>query len=388
MDIQLGKNYTKQGLFHSISIYNSPDDYNIKYVLKSIRFMFQFGHKEPRITPTKIKLLYFTEVLFDKYKHSYSNISTLADIVDIIVEHSTKGNEYLEKLREIERINEIRYIQQLNVQHIQTRLQQLPIRINPNIGVGNNVNFATERNLNNPILQVVYKAPQIPQVLQPLQPLQPPQPPQPDLNIIYGDSQNIHTKTINNSVKLNVKLLIEKYGNSGITIEYISKIISDKYGENTIITEVITRIKEDIANFNIDITLAEVFVAIWVFIHTQKDDIMNELEIILLQEMVDMHGQCATGHLSRLLNVIQGFSDDFNIRISIKEQCNAVVRTYLNKKLQESNNEEIHDGLISKSSIFLKFIDDCIEEKIQEWTTVYGLEFIENLTEVKNTYIL
>ena len=147
MDIQLGKNYTKQGLFHSISIYNSPDDYNIKYVLKSIRFMFQFGHKEPRITPTKIKLLYFTEVLFDKYKHSYSNISTLADIVDIIVEHSTKGNEYLEKLREIERINEIRYIQQLNVQHIQTRLQQLPIRINPNIGVGNNVNFATERNL-------------------------------------------------------------------------------------------------------------------------------------------------------------------------------------------------------------------------------------------------
>jgi hypothetical protein len=104
--------------------------------------------------------------------------------------------------------------------------------------------------------------------------------------------------------------------------------------------------------------------------------------------MVDMHGQCATGHLSRLLNVIQGFSDDFNIRISIKEQCNAVVRTYLNKKLQESNNEEIHDGLISKSSIFLKFIDDCIEEKIQEWTTVYGLEFIENLTEVKNTYIL
>ena len=32
MDIQLGKNYTKQGLFHSISIYNSPDDYNIKYV--------------------------------------------------------------------------------------------------------------------------------------------------------------------------------------------------------------------------------------------------------------------------------------------------------------------------------------------------------------------
>ena len=363
MDIQLGKNYTKQGLFHSISIYNSPDDYNIKYVLKSIRFMFQFGHKEPRITPTKIKLLYFTEVLFDKYKHSYSNISTLADIVDIIVEHSTKGNEYLEKLREIERINEIRYIQQLNIQHIQTRLQQLPIRINPNIGVG----IATERNLNNPRLQVVHNTPQPPQVPQPLHPPRPPQ----DLNIIYSDSQNIHTKTINNSVKLNVKSLIEKYGNSGITIEYISKIISDKYGENTIITEVITRIKEDIANFNIDITLGEVFVAIWVFIHTQKDDVMNELEIILLQEMVDMHGQCATGHLSRLLNVIQGFSDDFNIRISINEQCNAVVRTYLNKKLQESNNEEIHDGLISKSSIFLKFIDDSIDEKIQEWTNDY-----------------
>ena len=125
----------------------------------------------------------------------------------------------------------------------------------------------------------------------------------------------------------------------------------------------------------------------WIhFEHTE--DIINELENILIQEFISMEGLCATGHLSRLINVTQGYTDEFIINISLKEQANSVIRTYLTNKLKNCQDENVIDGITSsvKSEYFLTFIDNCIIEKLNFWEIEYGLEFITYVEEIVTKY--
>ena len=93
----------------------------------------------------------------------------------------------------------------------------------------------------------------------------------------------------------------------------------------------------------------------------------KELLQRLAEELVDMNGLCSTGHLSRLINVIQGFPDtpeDLKIKINPKDEIYASIQTYLNSEIQNSeNSEQLLDYMIDGNQEYLKFIIDKMRIK-------------------------
>lgn len=87
--------------------------------------------------------------------------------------------------------------------------------------------------------------------------------------------------------------------------------------------------------------------------------------------MVDMNGLCSTGHLSRLINVIQGFPDtpeELKIKMNPKDEIYASIQSYLNSEIQKSENaEQLLDYMIDVNPInknkYLKFISDKMRIK-------------------------
>jgi uncharacterized protein with HEPN domain len=326
MNIQLINGFTNQGINHSISILNFPNDYNHITVMNAVKYQYMYGNRN-RCCKSKMELELFCVKLFNDNKNIKSRRYICLDIIDILFEfNQSVVNRLVEELRNIER-NEI----------------------------------------NNIVVPVMFKN---------------------KIKTVYNDSQNVHTSEINNSVKNSVIKLLSWYKNfrnNGFKeFDEIKNYFIENY-DNINIRNVLKRIENDISSFNIEITLKDVFVALynWILLNDNK----NELEKILLDEMYEMDGYCATGHLSRMINVTQGFSEDFCVNISIKEQCNAVVSNYLNKKLQESGDNEILDGIMYKSEKYLNFIEKCIVEKIDEWKIEYGDEFINNISIVVSKFV-
>jgi len=203
---------------------------------------------------------------------------------------------------------------------------------------------------------------------------------------IYSDRQNVHSSSINSTVKNAAKLLVDKYYTTNYNIEDIKNLLIEKYNNDTI-SKVLNRISVDISNFNINISLGQVFISLWNWIHLRENfDEISELEKILIEEIIYMNEMCASGHLSRLINVTQGFSDEFSINISVMDQCNAVIRYYLNKRLEQCTDEKVIDGMITRDKHYINFIQTCIDEKIDYFRTEYGDEFIQNLESVVSNF--
>jgi hypothetical protein len=285
-----------------------------------------------------MELELFCVKLFNESKNIRDKRYVCLDIIDILLEYNVRVGERL--------VNELRSIERIEVNNLNRR----------NIIVTENV-----------------------EVLKPK-----------IIRTIYDDSQNVHTTEINNSVKECVKKLMSWYNEYRLnnivkTFEEIKNYFLTKYVDEIIIS-VLDRIAKDISTFNIDISLKEVFVCLnnWIIINENRE----ELERILVDEMFAMNGYCATGYLSRMINVLQGFSEDFMIKISIKEQCNSVVSNYLNKKLSECDDNEVIDGMILKGDKYIDFVRECISGKIDEWINEYGLEFGDNINIVVSKFIL
>lgn len=148
-------------------------------------------------------------------------------------------------------------------------------------------------------------------------------------NNVYTDSQNVHNSDINKSVLRVSHYLIEKYKHN-----FHHKLMHNKplydynkvydefskgnKGHEIAIEEVLRRIEIDTAKFEYNedscFNLYTVFAAVLLFVGDNKD--MKER---LKEELLDMHNYCATGHLSRLVNTIQGYTDDENLLIKISD---------------------------------------------------------------------
>lgn len=210
---------------------------------------------------------------------------------------------------------------------------------------------------------------------------------------VYNDSQNVHNSTINQSVIKITKNLFSKYrkkfeNKEDIFMDNIKNILIQTFPEDLeIILESIDYLKKNFATFGIDITLQQVFISIWLWI--SEDKYREELQIRLVEELKDMKGQCTTGHLSRLINVIQGFTEDEKllIKISSNDQINSVVRQYLNKCLIDCKDEKVIDGMIEHNKDFVVFVKLKIKEKLSEWIKDYGKEILIIIPDIVNDFV-
>ena len=146
-------------------------------------------------------------------------------------------------------------------------------------------------------------------------------------------------------------------------------------------------IKNSIAIFgDRRISLRQAFIALcyWIADHSE----CNALELRLIEEFTEMKEMCTTGHIARLMNVIQGFTEDENlcIRISGNDQCVAVVKSYLTKSLEECKDDEILDGLLTGSEKYKEFLREKISEKLLEWSKSYGKEMLDRIATTVNLF--
>lgn len=192
---------------------------------------------------------------------------------------------------------------------------------------------------------------------------------------VYDDSQNVHDGAINKSVLKTARRLIQLCDTMSIDTESVEKElveISPKYAYQ--IHKVLERVEIDTSSFKYELdsfSLHNVFSNLWVFIN--KHEYKEDLKLRLIEEMIEMALYCSTGHLSRFMNVIQGFTEDEElcVRISNEDQIKSVVSKFLEKILQEAPDKVLDSMIDTDQEPFYIYIMEKVNEKIPELLVEY-----------------
>ena len=141
---------------------------------------------------------------------------------------------------------------------------------------------------------------------------------------LYRDSQNVHTSSIQESIKNSIfNLLNDPY--SATKEAVIQEVINCPHIKNKeAIIEYINDDKE--THCTLYCTFFDAFMKVWGRITECVDEgVRSELFKRLNEELADGECKCFTGRLSRIVNVLNGFFDDIQVRISSNEQIAHVI---------------------------------------------------------------
>lgn len=355
MERYLNSQYSPEGLTCAINIFNFPEEFKERPRLRvlAFRYLFQYGHNMSKYSPTETKLLNQMKQMFQEMLRTHRTHQHAYEIADILSTHiPIEGNILLNRIRTIEDDYDVPLTSTRLGTRLGTRLHtQIPNRVR------------VDRNK--------------PKVTK----------------TVYNDSQNVHNTKINQSVLKIAKKLVNQYSdllkldNCNDMLQNIKNILLNKYpSHSNDIMESIKYIQESTATFGVGITLQDTFKAVWLWIHDSEH--ITELEKRFVEEIKEMKGYCTTGHLARLVNVVQGFTEDdtLTIKISEKDQCIAVVKTFLNKKLKDCNDENVIEQIIDGGEDYKKFIRESIKEKLLDWIDEYGKDILKYLPTVVNNF--
>ena len=185
---------------------------------------------------------------------------------------------------------------------------------------------------------------------------------------IYDDSQNVHNSNVNQSV-ISVATNLTTNSITGIKGDIQAELEKyyPRYKQNEKkIKKSLERIETDTSKFN-NLTLKDVLNNIYNYISCSI--YKNEMLITLGDELTAMSELCSTGHISRLINSIQGFPDipdNLKIKINPKDEIYATIQTYLNNEIQNDVNSEEHlDNMVSENSREKQKYYDFICEKMR-----------------------
>ena len=139
------------------------------------------------------------------------------------------------------------------------------------------------------------------------------------LREITRDSQNVHTGPVSNQTNTNVQILSDTpVPGHQQTVQEIKKVLIGgrkklpKYLEDMEIWYAKDEIQQEG-----DFLYKKVLDGLWARIKSSKNK--KELEKRLREELREMNGKCAMGHISRLCNVLVGFDEDIHPEISVGE---------------------------------------------------------------------
>lgn len=183
----------------------------------------------------------------------------------------------------------------------------------------------------------------------------------PPMETVYNDTQNVHNAELNDSVWDNITILQEEYMNSPISEEsykgiYLELRLNDNQYRSW------QRIETDKCLFHKEktsVSLKMILLYILSYIDQQSQELRQELLQRLCEELKDMSGTCASGHLSRLVNVLVGYHPKINLQISEHKRIKASFSQLLQTMLFE---DEQNDNLLiemttpSKNNLFVKFV--------------------------------
>ena len=183
----------------------------------------------------------------------------------------------------------------------------------------------------------------------------------PNGNTIYSDTQNVHSSSIQQSIRDSINNLMNAFI-VDYPLTYLDwSVLNQKTKE--IITEYMDC--NDIHTM-LNITFKELFTAVVIEMESLSMDLQIEIQKRLNEEMQDSECKCFTGRISRLVNCLSGYSDKVRIQISENEEISNILTVIMSKremKTIEILKEEVRVALKERG---------YVNEKILEW-----LEYIE-----------
>lgn len=209
---------------------------------------------------------------------------------------------------------------------------------------------------------------------------------------VYDDTQNVHNHKINETVIESVKNIMGHTTTPSplVMVEReLSAYYPDYHKHKEKIQSSINRIRSDPSKFRGETTISQVFDRIVAIISNSRHK--EEMWKRLGEELVEMNQLCATGHLSRIVNVIQGFDDvpnEFQIRMDPKDEIYANISNYITMNIQESGEaDKLLESMIDPEdrTLFIGFVCIILKPKVAELQKEYqGIAEPAKITECIN----
>ena len=164
-------------------------------------------------------------------------------------------------------------------------------------------------------------------------------------NTIYTDNQNIHNHAIQLSLVQSIENIMgispSRLLNHDIVIEELMANQGKILKEETI-SHLLEYIADSTIHTKLQITFAELFIAFWnmYYILNQEHRIGVDILERLNQEIADSYCKCFTGRITRLVNVLSGFTPLVNIQIGDNEQIAIIIK----KTKQQLESQPRHNG--------------------------------------------
>ena len=183
----------------------------------------------------------------------------------------------------------------------------------------------------------------------------------PNGSTIYTDTQNVHSSSIQQSIKDSINNLMNAYV-LDYPLTYLDwSVLNQKTKE--IITEYMDC--NDIHTM-LNITFKELFITVVIEMDKLSPDLQIEIQKRLNEEMIDSECKCFTGRISRLVNCLSGYSNKVRIQISETEEINNIISVIMSKR-------ELKTIEMLKKEVNLALTERGYDhEKIAEW-----LEYVE-----------
>ena len=306
---------------------------------KEIQYLTQLtvlnlGMNNIEVIPKEIQ--YLTQLT--RFSVSANNIVVVPKEIQYLT-HLTELNLSQNKIKEIP--EEIQYLTQLTILDLSiNQIQSIPIQMTQLI------NLREFECHNNPI---EYIPPNV----------------QRFLNIIinnggnihniYNDGQNVHNSSINKSIKQSIENLLA-LNTSKFNLNYLNDTILTTNTKEALVEYCEDKSIHSILNVTFDEVLKQIMFHILSFDQKTQEEIKKRMN----EEMLDAQCKCFTGRLSRLVNVLSGYSELVTIHISEAEEIGNIIS--INREKYGTNLEELKKTVVNE--LKERGYDD---EIIDEW---------------------
>jgi hypothetical protein len=178
---------------------------------------------------------------------------------------------------------------------------------------------------------------------------------------VYGDGQNVHNHSIQESIRTSVKKILEIKPVICDTTAITNYILQD-----TIFTDETKRILVEYQSSTdiysvLEITFGELLMYVINRIEINKDK--DEIKRILNIEMNESICKCFTGRISRLVNCLAGFDPLVSIQIADNEQIANIISTVARTLTNDGTySVESHKELVQKQMEELGYSSTIIDE--------------------------
>lgn len=194
-------------------------------------------------------------------------------------------------------------------------------------------------------------------------------------NNVFKNSQNVHVRSIEESVEKLVEKLSTYHPRNGTVFDFettrekLLENIKEKKDIHEAVEGALLRILIDRAVYgHSNMTLTTILSKMWTYI--QDSEHREELEKRLIEELVESNNKCSSGYVSRIVNTLSGFDEQMSISISFEDQIVANLEGRLNACIRKMDDEVEMNDVLDEMTIpvlhyhlrgkFLKFFREHI----------------------------